>query len=89
MSRWLSVAGLTLLVTGSHARLASRADIQTTLAPQLSANASIYFPNEKIFGLATERWSYYHPPNFTVVIEVAEEEDVAKTVSCSRQLTMN
>ncbi|KAL4737143.1 hypothetical protein BDV11DRAFT_206979 [Aspergillus similis] len=80
MSHWLSVAGLTLLVTGSHARLASRADIQTTLAPQLSANANIYFPSEETFELATGRWSYYHPPNFTVVIEVADENDVAKSI---------
>ncbi|KAL6232763.1 hypothetical protein BDW75DRAFT_232543 [Aspergillus navahoensis] len=80
MSRWLGVAGLALLVTDSHARLASRADIQTTLAPQLSANADIYFPEEEIFEVATERWSYYHPPNFTVVVEVAEEEDVVNTI---------
>ncbi|KAL4993940.1 hypothetical protein BDV10DRAFT_197933 [Aspergillus recurvatus] len=80
MSRWLSVAGLTLVASGSHAQLTSRADIQTTLAPQLSANAAVYLPNEEIFKVATERWSYYHPPNFTVVVEVAEEEDVAKTI---------
>ncbi|KAL4813263.1 hypothetical protein BDW67DRAFT_177993 [Aspergillus spinulosporus] len=80
MFRWLSVAGLALLVMGSHERLANRANIQTTLAPQLSADAGIYFPEEEIFELATERWSYYHPPNFTVVVEVAEEEDVAKTI---------
>ncbi|KAL4988130.1 hypothetical protein BDW68DRAFT_187456 [Aspergillus falconensis] len=78
--RWLNIAGLTLLAAVSHARLASRADIQTTLAPQLSVNAHVYFPREEIFEVATERWSYYHPPNFTVVVEVAEEEDVAKTI---------
>ncbi|KAL3431774.1 hypothetical protein BDV09DRAFT_188102 [Aspergillus tetrazonus] len=80
MSRWLSVAGLTLLVTGSHAQLLSRDDIQTTLAPQLSANAGIYLPHEEVFQLATSRWSYYHPPNFTIVVEVAEEQDVATTI---------
>ncbi|KAL4975568.1 hypothetical protein BDW66DRAFT_151852 [Aspergillus desertorum] len=80
MSRWLSVAGLTLLATGSHAGLASPVDIRATLAPQLSANAEIYFPDEEIFEVATARWSYYHPPNFTVVVEVANEEDVTKTI---------
>lgn len=38
-----------------------------------------------MFEDATTRWSYYHPPNFTVVVEVAEEEDVAKTVSFFQQ----
>ncbi|RDW79275.1 putative FAD-dependent oxygenase [Aspergillus mulundensis] len=79
-SCWLSLAGLALLATGSNALLPSRADIETTLQSRLSEGAEIYFPDEEVFELATERWSYYHPPNFTVVVEVAEEEDVAMAI---------
>ncbi|KAL4923493.1 uncharacterized protein BDV17DRAFT_285393 [Aspergillus undulatus] len=80
-SRWLSLAGaIALLGTGCHAKLSIRDDIRVNLMTQLSENADIIFPDEEIFDNATERWSYYHPPSFTVVVEVAEEEDVAKAI---------
>lgn len=74
-----------LLGTGSYGRFTPRDDIRTKLAPELSAHADIYYPDSDVFEDATARWSYYHPPNFTVVVEVAEEEDVAKTVCFFKQ----
>ncbi|KAL4797932.1 hypothetical protein BDV19DRAFT_377394 [Aspergillus venezuelensis] len=80
-SRWLSLAGaIALFGTAVRAHLSVRDDIKVTLQSQLSEEADIYFPDEEIFAVATERWSYYYPPNFTVVVEVAEEEDVAKAI---------
>ncbi|KAL4912490.1 hypothetical protein BDW62DRAFT_216289 [Aspergillus aurantiobrunneus] len=78
---WFTLAcAIALLGTGSRARITSRDDIRVDLAAQLSETAEIYFPEEDLFEEATARWSYYHPPNFTVVVEVAEEEDVAKAI---------
>lgn len=83
---WASLAcAVALLGTGSCGRFTTRDDIRTKLAPELSAQADIYYPDSDVFEDATARWSYYHPPNFTVVVEVAEEEDVAKTVSFFQQ----
>ncbi|KAL4787938.1 hypothetical protein BJX76DRAFT_345229 [Aspergillus varians] len=74
------VCAITLLSTGSHGRLTSRDNVCAELKSQLSENANVYLPSDDIFEEATERWSYYHPPNFTVVVEVAAEEDVARTI---------
>lgn len=81
MKSWLGLLGALALGTGVQARIATRDDIRVELLSELSENADIYFPDEKIFDNATLRWSYYHPPTFKVVVEVAEEEDVAKAVS--------
>ncbi|KAJ0418982.1 hypothetical protein BJY00DRAFT_172491 [Aspergillus carlsbadensis] len=79
---WLSLAcSIALLGIGSNAFISSRADIGSELGAQLSEAASIYFPDAEEFTQATDRWSDYRRPNFTVVVQVAEEEDVAKTVS--------
>ncbi|KAL2837840.1 hypothetical protein BJY01DRAFT_237701 [Aspergillus pseudoustus] len=78
---WLSLACSTaLLGVGSNAFLSSRADISSELGAQLSKEANIFFPNAEEFAEATDRWSDYYRPNFTVVVQVAEEEDVANTV---------
>lgn len=83
---WASLAcAVALLGTGSYGRFTTRDDIRTKLAPELSEHADIYYPDSDVFEDATARWSYYHPPNFTVVVEVAVEEDVAKTVSFFQQ----
>ncbi|KAL4871076.1 hypothetical protein BDV12DRAFT_183971 [Aspergillus spectabilis] len=78
---WLSLAcTVALLSAASHGLITRREDIRVALKSQLSENADIYFPDEDIFEHATERWSDYHKPNFTVVVEVADEEDVAKAI---------
>ncbi|KAL5335387.1 hypothetical protein BJX70DRAFT_390676 [Aspergillus crustosus] len=78
---WLSLAStVALLSAASHGLITRREDIRIALKSQLSENADIFFPDEEIFENATERWSDYHKPNFTVVVEVAEEEDVAKAI---------
>ncbi|KAL3467814.1 hypothetical protein BJX64DRAFT_299098 [Aspergillus heterothallicus] len=78
---WLSLAcSIALMGVGSNAFLSSRADIDSELGAQLSKEASIYFPDTDVFAEATDRWSDYYRPNFTVVVQVADEEDVAKTV---------
>ncbi|KAL2819154.1 hypothetical protein BJX63DRAFT_418917 [Aspergillus granulosus] len=77
----LSLAcSIALLGVGSNAFISSRADISSELGGQISQEANIYFPDAEEFANATERWSDFYRPNFTVVVEVAEEEDVAKTV---------
>ncbi|KAI9368091.1 hypothetical protein BJX61DRAFT_537539 [Aspergillus egyptiacus] len=78
---WLGLAGtLALLGAPRVAALVSPADVRATLSSQLSENSEVYFPDEAEFVEATERWSRFEPPRFTIVVEVAEEQDVAKAV---------
>lgn len=51
------------------------------LGPKLSPNATIYFEGSQEFGVLTERWQLYAPPNFIAVVDVQTAEDVQKTVS--------
>ncbi|KAL4878837.1 hypothetical protein BJY04DRAFT_208969 [Aspergillus karnatakaensis] len=82
LSRGLSglASAVVLFSAVSHGFVTRRDDIRVSLKSQLSENADIYFPDEEIFEEATERWSDYAKPNFTVVVEVAEEEDVVRAV---------
>ena len=52
----------------------------TNLGPRLSTGATISFPGETSFDIATTRWSALDSPNITVVVEVTNEGDVAETV---------
>lgn len=72
-------------VATQTAALVRRDDIQTELGPQLSQNASIYFPGSSDFARATERWSTYAQPNISVVVQPGSEEDVATTVRYANQ----
>lgn len=56
------------------------ARIHVDLGPKLSSGAQILFPDAPEFEVATARNSQYNPPNVTVVVRVAQEEDVAETV---------
>ncbi|KAL4807630.1 hypothetical protein BDV18DRAFT_158846 [Aspergillus unguis] len=83
MKGWLglvSAVALGLLGSSAQARIISRDDIRVQLEPQLSEKADIYFPDADIWENATERWSYYHPPTFKVVVEVANEQDVVAAI---------
>ncbi|KAL2829220.1 hypothetical protein BDW59DRAFT_170621 [Aspergillus cavernicola] len=78
---WLGLASaIALLSTGSQALITSCDDVRTELLSVLSEDANIYFPNDTLFDAATERWSQFYLPSFSVVVEVAEEEDVVKAV---------
>ncbi len=57
-------------------------DIFSQLAPQLSPGASIILPENPRFQTAHQRWQGYSEamPTYAAVIEVAVEDDVAKTV---------
>ncbi|KAL2862722.1 uncharacterized protein BJX67DRAFT_375058 [Aspergillus lucknowensis] len=78
---WLTLTcTIALLSGGIHGAILSRADIRSELGAQLSEGANIYFPGVAEFEEATDRWSTYQAPNFTVVVEVSEEEDVSRTV---------
>ncbi len=57
-------------------------DIFSQLAPQLSPGASIILPENPRFQTAHQRWQGYVEavPTYAAVIEVAVEDDVAKTV---------
>lgn len=59
------------------------AGIIVDLGPKLSSGAQILFPGSSGFEKATARYSQYHAPKITVVVQVAQEEDVAKTVGSS------
>lgn len=54
--------------------------VQGELGPLLSKNASIYFPNNPNFAVATERWSAAIDASFIVVVVPGVEKDVATTV---------
>lgn len=68
---------------GIASNICGRGDITTELGPKLSSGAHIYFPGSTRFGEGTNRWSSYKAPDFTVVVEVANENDVAETVELS------
>lgn len=59
------------------------ANITTELGPRLSPGARIILPNGPDFANATRRWSPFAEPRFTVVVDVAAEQDVAETVCSS------
>ncbi|KAL2012773.1 hypothetical protein VTN00DRAFT_298 [Thermoascus crustaceus] len=65
---------------GIASKVCRRTDIGTVLGPKLSSGAHIYFPGSTGFQESTDRWSSYKAPNFTIVVEVADENDVAETV---------
>jgi len=56
-------------------------DIVSRLGPQLSPNASILLPGSADFRNATTRWQLYREPEIDVVVEVANDQDVQRTVS--------
>ncbi len=59
----------------------SASSILEDLGPQLSSKAAIVFPGSAEFLVATDRDNEQDPPTFSVVIEVATENDVIQTVS--------
>ncbi|KAJ5273272.1 hypothetical protein N7478_008397 [Penicillium angulare] len=61
-------------------RLCSRGDIASELGSFLSPNANIHFPRSEGFLESTNRWSTLGTPNISVVVEVANENDVAETI---------
>lgn len=52
-----------------------------SLREKLSPGANVYVEHSEKFSGATLRWSEYKSPHFTVVVEVATEDDVVETVS--------
>lgn len=81
-----ALSALSLGLLGNCSRLQSnepndRACSRTfsELAEQLSPGAEIVSPYRPEY----ERWQSYKPPRYTVVVEVAIEEDVQKTVSAA------
>lgn len=63
-------------------------EIQQTLGPQLSTNASIYFPGSLGYTEGASRWSTHANPNILVVVEVTTAEDVAATIKCANSVNM-
>jgi hypothetical protein len=59
------------------------AQVQNDLGKFLSKGTQIFGPSSPSFADATERWAQSSmPARIEVVIEVAQEADVAKIVSC-------
>lgn len=58
----------------------SEAITHKELGPQLSKNASIYFPDNSQFANVTERWSSYTTPDYALVVVPGVSEDVAAAV---------
>ncbi len=49
----------------------------------LSDGALLLYPGSKEFANATQRWSAADSPNYSLIVQVATESDVQKTVSLS------
>ncbi|KAE8148887.1 hypothetical protein BDV25DRAFT_141374 [Aspergillus avenaceus] len=83
LSIWASSLLYATLLRGcsaSDSHLGDEHDIGPGLGSKLSNGASIYFPGNAEFSNATARWSGYGAPNISVVVEVANQWDVAETV---------
>ncbi|PVH93284.1 putative FAD-dependent oxygenase [Periconia macrospinosa] len=61
-------------------------NISADLCARLSPDASVYLPSDNDFASFTPRWSSYSTPNFTVIVEVATEEDVIETVKYANEI---
>jgi hypothetical protein len=61
--------------------LSSLGDVNTSLAPLLSPEAAVWLPGTEGYVIATDRWTPRKNPSLDAVIDVATEEDVARTVS--------
>ncbi|PLB51157.1 FAD binding domain-containing protein [Aspergillus steynii IBT 23096] len=64
----------------NHSSALQHPGIIADLGPKLSSGAQILFPDSPGFDVATARYSQYGAPNFTVVVQVAQEDDVAETI---------
>ena len=56
-------------------------DVASTLAPQLTSDAEITFPQDANWLHVAERWTLWHAPSFQVTIQPASEADVVAIVS--------
>lgn len=64
-------------------RTVTPAQVQNDLGKFLSKGTQIFGPSSASFANATERWAQSSmPANIEVVIEVAQEANVAKIVGC-------
>lgn len=62
------------------------ADIQQHLGPLLSKGASLYFPGSSQYENYTDRWSKFAKPTIAVVVEPANSQDVATTVTFANKV---
>ncbi|RDW82998.1 hypothetical protein BP5796_04489 [Coleophoma crateriformis] len=62
--------------TAAAAKVNISADIEAFLSP----GAGVYLPGSRGFAEGTDRWQTYLNPGFAVVVQVASEADVQKTV---------
>ena len=51
------------------------------LKSHLSGDALVLLPGGELFMQATTRWQRYRDPDITLVVDVANEQDVQQTVS--------
>ncbi|KAI1820314.1 FAD-binding domain-containing protein [Xylaria intraflava] len=65
--------------------MSERSAILAGLGPSLSPDASIALPGDSEFDALTSRWREYKAPNISVVVRVATEADVQKTVQYAVQ----
>ncbi|KAI0197904.1 hypothetical protein F4808DRAFT_473476 [Astrocystis sublimbata] len=66
-------------------RALSSFNITSTLGPKLSAGSTILFPSNPQFSNLTSRWNTLEPPHIEVVVQPAQESDVATIVKyCHR-----
>ncbi|KAH6629086.1 hypothetical protein C7974DRAFT_393811 [Boeremia exigua] len=52
----------------------------TSFQSTLSKNATLLHPNTPAFAAATQRWSAVDAPSYSVIVQVATEADVQKTI---------
>ncbi|KAI4127298.1 MAG: hypothetical protein LQ338_003258 [Usnochroma carphineum] len=64
----------------------TNAQVQQLLGPQLSQNASIYFPSSPQFANLTDRWSTFTQGDIALVVEPATTQDVAAAVKLANKL---
>lgn len=66
----------------------SEAITHKELGPQLSKNASIYFPDNSQFANVTERWSSFTTPDYALVVVPGVSEDVAAAVKFANKYNL-
>ncbi|KAL8988152.1 MAG: hypothetical protein Q9177_002732 [Variospora cf. flavescens] len=77
------------LTSRADALVAStQAEIHQRFRPQLSREASIYFPPDPQFANATQRWSRFTEGNNAIVVVPASTQDVATAVKMANQLRL-
>jgi FAD/FMN-containing dehydrogenase len=65
---------------GLMSRYSQSANVTADLSARLSPQAKVYLPGDAGFASHVPRWSAFATPDFTITVEVANENDVVETI---------